>query len=87
VPNGTSMNEPKLWLFRIKATHFDLWYKENSRRLSEMARIPYDFSEWSEYRKYIKDYPCFDIDESIALWQMSKDHLIEILKFLWKMYD
>lgn len=84
VPYWTWVDEQIICSVKIKNLDWKLWYSENSRRFHEMSLIPYDFTPESEYRKYIKEFPMFDIDESEILRLLSISHLNEILKFLTK---
>jgi len=82
VPNGTNINENVIATMTISESDFNLWYKENSRRLSEISRLEYSEIEWSSYREYIRLNPIFDVDESMGIGMMSQSHQMEMLKFL-----
>ena len=62
----------------IKKSDIDKWYKEITHRWSCLSKI----QDEEEKQKCLELLPIYDIDESIAVNNMSLDHLISYLQFI-----
>ena len=64
----------------IREDKFDLWYKEVSRRFLELYKLETE----EEKQEFMKEYPCFDIDESMWVGIMSPEHFEAMDNYLFK---
>jgi hypothetical protein len=76
-PFWVKIKEPTLFVIHIQEDKWKIWYEEMKKRFLKLCRL-----EWEEEKKYIEEVGLFDIDESMALWQMSYNHFKEMDKFL-----
>lgn len=69
-----SENNPKIWEIELDDILCRKWYNEVIRRFKEMPdKIT---------KQYFKKYPVYDIDEAYGCWQISLEHLKDMLTFL-----
>lgn len=76
--NWYAIHEEEIWEVFIKKEYTDLWYEEMMRRFTALDD---SFSE-KDKQNYLREFPCFDIDESYECWEIWLPHLYEMLKFL-----
>lgn len=72
------IDKNEIWEIFIKKEYTDLWYKEIMRRFSVLDKS----SSEKDRQNYLREFPCFDIDESYECWEIWLPHLLEMLKFI-----
>ena len=70
--------ETYIWVIDLKERYVTMWYEEQMNRFWAMSINPNE----KDRNNYTREYPVFDIDESYEIWQISLDHLAEMIKFL-----
>lgn len=70
--------EESFWFITIDWDKAELWYKEMMRRFNLLS----DDKTEDEKQLILKNFPCFDIDESYECWEIGIPHLISMLTFL-----